>query len=91
MGLSSPRVALAVLPLAVEDASMFTPALSVLAEFGVSGYSLAAWIGQMGAGGRGTPGARRASWGPESATTWPGYRLEAVALPVGPELSSVVA
>ena len=69
---SSPRVALAVLPFVVLEASMFTPGWSVDPELGAWGYSLVAWTGQTGAGGSGTPGTRRASSGPAFATTWPG-------------------
>ena len=70
--LSSPRVAVAVLPEAVLEVSMFTPVLSVLAEFGACGNELTACTGQIGAGGTGTPGTRRLSSGPALATTWPG-------------------
>ncbi len=48
VGASSPRVALAVLPLAVLWVSMFTPTSSVLAVLGVCGYSLVACTGQTG-------------------------------------------
>ena len=69
---SSPRVAVAVLPLVVLEASMLTPVSSVDPELGAWGYSDVAWTGHTGAGGRGTPGARRASSGPALATTCPG-------------------
>ena len=69
---SSPRVALAVFPLVVLEASMFTPGWSVEPELGACGYSLVACMGHTGAGGNGAPGTRRASSGPALATTWPG-------------------
>ena len=69
---SSPRVALAVFPFVVLEASMFTPGSSVDPELGVCGYSLVASTGHTGAGGSGAPGTRRASSGPAFATTWPG-------------------
>ena len=81
---SLPIVAVALFPLVLLDASMFTPGRSVEAEFGVWGYSVTACRGHVGAGGSGTPGTRSASSGPALATTWPGYRVDAVAVPVGP-------
>ena len=69
---SSPMVAVAVFPLVVLCASMFRPGSSVAAVFGVCGKLLTAWMGQVGAGGSGTPGTSRESSGPAFATTCPG-------------------
>ncbi len=66
---SSPRVALAVFPLVVLEASMFTPGSSVEPELGACGNSLVACTGHIGAGGRGAPGTSSASWGPALAMT----------------------
>ena len=70
---SSPRVALAVFPFVVLEASMFTPGSSVDPELGVCGV-LAGGLAPAtpGRGEAGAPGTRRASSGPALATTWPG-------------------
>jgi hypothetical protein len=72
VGASFPILAEATFPLAFEVVSMFTPGWSVDCVLGVCGYSLVASIGQIGAGGSGTPGASSASWGPALAITCPG-------------------
>ena len=84
-----PKVAVAVLAVEVQAASMVTPGVGSSEASGPCGQVDVACTGHTGAAGRGTPGRNSPSSGPALATTCPGYRLEARALPEGPTLSAV--
>src|ERR1035437_8386324 len=85
-----PKLAMAVLESAPQSASIVLPGVVLLVAFGPLGQVVVAWAGHTGAWGSGTPGNNKPSSGPELAITWPGYRLDARALPVGPKLSAAV-